>query len=168
MGDHSHETMVRTDCHTFDPFFTPYISQKHPVFTKNCLPKSSPHTVQNFGNFSLKDPKSVGIWEIKVPECPLFLRLLSLKDPNFLPCMHVFERNVAPSTRSEAGKLCILETESCNLVNTFRCKFNQGDKNKISGFTGLTDPIVHYGWTSLVGRADTQAIIPLVIKHGRG
>ena len=41
-----------------------------------------------------------------------------------------------PQTRSaEAGKFCILETESCNLVNTFRCKLNQGDhgdENKIS------------------------------------
>ena len=37
-----------------------------------------------------------------------------------------------PQTRSEAGKFCILKTESCNLVNTFRCKFSKGDENKIS------------------------------------
>ena len=38
-----------------------------------------------------------------------------------------------PQTRSaEAGKFCSLETESYNLVNTFRCKLNQGDENKIS------------------------------------
>ena len=38
-----------------------------------------------------------------------------------------------PQTRSaEAGKFCILETKSCNLVNTFRCKLNQGDENKMS------------------------------------
>ena len=37
-----------------------------------------------------------------------------------------------PQTRSEAGKFCILETESCNLVNIFRCKVNKGDENKIS------------------------------------
>ena len=29
-------------------------------------------------------------------------------------------------------KFCILETESYNLVNTFRCKFDKGDENKIS------------------------------------
>ena len=29
---------------------------------------------------------------------------------------------------SEAGKFCIFETESCNLVNTFRCKFDKGDE----------------------------------------
>ena len=37
-----------------------------------------------------------------------------------------------PQTRLEAGKFCILETESCNLVNTFRYKFNKGDENEIS------------------------------------
>ena len=30
-----------------------------------------------------------------------------------------------------AGKCCIRETESCNLVNTFRCKFTKGDENKV-------------------------------------
>ena len=37
-----------------------------------------------------------------------------------------------PQTQSEARKFCILETESCNLVNTFRCKFNKGAENKTS------------------------------------
>ena len=49
-----------------------------------------------------------------------------------LACTCLFEGNVAPSNTAEAGKFCILETESCNLVNTFRCKFNKGDENKIS------------------------------------
>ena len=34
--------------------------------------------------------------------------------------------------RSEAGKFGILETKSCNFVNTFRRKFNKGDENKLS------------------------------------
>ena len=72
-----------------------------------------------------------------------------------------------PQTRSEAGKFCILETESSNLGNTFRCKFNKGDENKISCSTGSTDPIVHYmdefHWRAWM----IQAIIHLV-KHGRG
>ena len=46
--------------------------------------------------------------------------------------------------------------------------FNKGDENKISVLhTGSTNPIVHYGWISLEGRDDIQAIITLV-KHGRG
>ena len=54
-----------------------------------------------------------------------------------------------PQTWSEAGKFCIHETESCNLVNTFWCKFNKGDENFSS--TGTTDPIVHHGRTWRAG-----------------
>ena len=46
--------------------------------------------------------------------------------------MVCFRGMLLPQTQSEAGKFCILETESCNLVNSFRCKFNKGDENKIS------------------------------------
>ena len=64
---------------------------------------------------------------------PIFISFVTERPYIFLPCMHMFERSVAPSnTSAEAGKFCILETESCNLVNTFRCKLNQGDENKIS------------------------------------
>ena len=123
--------MLRTDCHS--KLFSPLTSVKNPCFYQKLSPKVLFffHPVQNFGNFSLKGPISAGIWEKKL--YPLFLWLLSLKDPYFLPCMHMFERNVAPSnTVCRSWKICILETESCNLVNTFRCKLNQGDENKIS------------------------------------
>ena len=65
---------------------------------------------------------------------PIFLWLLSLKDPLFFALhTHLCLRGMLlPQTRSEAGKFCILEKESSNLVNTFRCKFNKGDENKIS------------------------------------
>ena len=116
------------------PYFNPpsLHQPKSPFLPKNCHPKSCFfHTVQNFGNCSLKDPKSAGK---KVPKCPLFLKLLSLKDPQFfaLHASHGLRGMLLPQTRSEAGKFCILETESCNLVNTFRCKFNKGDEDKIS------------------------------------
>ena len=64
------------------PYFNPLHQPKTPVFTKKLSPKVLFfHTVQNFGNCSLKDPKSAGK---KVPKCPLFLIwLLSLKDPQF-------------------------------------------------------------------------------------
>ena len=72
-----------------------------------------------------------------------------------------------PQTRSEAGKFCILETESSNLGNTFRCKFNKGDENKISFLEAQPNPIVHY-MNEFHWRAGMiKAIIPLV-KHGRG
>ena len=65
---------------------------------------------------------------------PILLWLLSLKDPLFFFALHthVCLRGMLPQTRSEAGKFCILKTESSNLGNTFRCKFNKGDENKIS------------------------------------
>ena len=119
--------------HFWSLILTPYISQTPPVFINNCHSKSYFfHTVQNFGNFSLKDPKSARIWE-KGTQMPLFLWLLSLKDPHIfcLACMCV-RGMLLPQTRSEAGQFCILETESCNLVNIFRCKFIKGDENKIS------------------------------------
>ena len=64
---------------------------------------------------------------------PILLWLLSLEDPLFFALhTHVCLREMLPQTWSEAGKFCILETESSNLGNTFRCKFNKGDENKIS------------------------------------
>ena len=68
-----------------------------------------------------------------------------------------------PQTRSEAGKFCILETESCNLVNTFRCKFNKGDENKIQFYR----PNCALWMNFIGGQGYIQAIITLV-KHGRG
>ena len=64
------------------PYFNPLHHGQKPLFSpKNCHPKYCFfHTVQNFGNCSLKDPKSAGK---KVPKCPQFLWLLSLKDPQF-------------------------------------------------------------------------------------
>ena len=65
---------------------------------------------------------------------PIFMAFVTERPPIFLPCIHMvcLRGMLLPQTRSEAGKFCILETELCNLVNTFRCKFNKGDENKIS------------------------------------
>ena len=154
--------MVRPDCHILTPYFNSLHQSKTPAsFTKNCHPKSyffsTLSTILEI--FHSKTPNRLE-FEKKVPKCPFFMRL-SLKDPLFLPCMHVFEGNVAPSNKVRSWKILyyIPETESCNLVNIFRCNFSS---------TGSTDPIVYYGWTSSEGRDDTtDHIIPLV-KHGRG
>ena len=118
-------------------YFHPLHQPKTPVLIWKCLRTKVLyffHTVQNFGNFSLKDPKSAGIWKKKVLKCPLFLWLLSLKDPLFFALhAHVWEECCSlKHGLQKLDKLCIFETESCNLVNTFRCKLNQGDENKIS------------------------------------
>ena len=83
---------------------------------------------------------------------------LLLKDPLFF-ALHIHDWRECCSLK-HGQKLDIFETESCNLVKTFRCKFVEGDENKISvlpkSSTGSTDPIVHYGWTSSEGRDDTH------------
>ena len=153
--------VVRTNCHTFDPLFQPHTSAKNSCFyQKNCHPKSCFfHTVQNFGNCSLKDPKSAGK---KGNQCTVFLSFfmafVTERPPVFcLACMQVFEGNVAASN-TEAGKFCILETESCNLVNTFRCKFNRGDENKISVLQAQPTQLL---WKNFIGGQGWY-------KHGRG
>ena len=45
--------------------------------------------------------------------------------------MSLCAQGMSDCAPSEAGKFCILEKELCNLVNTFRCNFDKGDKNKI-------------------------------------
>ena len=125
--------MVRTDCHIF--LFPPLTSAKKTLFLPKIVSQSPLffHTVKNFGNFSLKDPKSAGIWEKGTQMPPIFMAFVTTRPPIFCLACTCLRGMLLPQTRSaEAGKLCILETESCNLVNTFRCKLNQGDENKIS------------------------------------
>ena len=134
MGDHSH---INNGTHRLPhiwPFiFTPYISPK-PLFLPKIVSQSPIFFTLSriLEIFHSKAPNRLE-FEKKVPKCPQFLWRLSLKDPLFF-ALHthgLFEGNVA-QTQSEAGKFCIIQTESCNLVNTFRCKFNKGDETKIS------------------------------------
>ena len=134
-GNHSH---INNGTHLLPhiwPFiFTPNISPK-PLFLPKIVTRSPIFfALSRILEIFLSKATNRLEFEKKVPKCPLFLWLLWLKDPLFLPCIHmVYLRGMLlPQTRSEAGKFCILETESCNLVNTFRCKFNKGDENKIS------------------------------------
>ena len=131
--------MVRTDCHTFDPLFNPPTSAQNPCFYQELSPKVLfVFTLSRILEiFHSKTPNWLE-FEKKVPKCPLFLLLLSLKDPLFFALhTHVcFRGMLLPQTRSEAGKCCILETESCNLVNSFRCKFNKGAEKKNSVLQG--------------------------------
>ena len=50
--------------------------------------------------------------------------------------------------------ICILETESCNLVNTFWCKFNKENENKIPILLAQLTQIVRYVRISLGGTDD--------------
>ena len=136
----------------------PLLQPKTPVFTKkNCHPKSSFfHTLQNFGNCSLKDPKSAGG---KVPKCPLFLWLLSLKDPQFF-ALHASVWGECCSLKhgQKLENFVFLRQNGviwwiplgANLIKMMKTKFQ---------FYRLNKPNC-YGRTSLEGRDDTQVIIP--------
>ena len=154
MGDHSRGThqlphlwpLILTLTSAQNPCFYQKIVTQSPVFF---------HTVQNFGNCSLKDPKSAGK---KVPKCPLFLWLLSLKDPQFF-ALHA----------SVWGECCSLKHGQklenfvflrqnraiwwilldANLIKVMKTRFQFYRLNRSNC----------YGITSLEGRDDTQVII---------
>ena len=77
--------------HIWPYIFTPLHQPKTPVFAKNCHPKSHCPSVQNFGNFSLKDLLSAGIWEKGYPNAAYFvMAFVTERPPIFLPCIHMF------------------------------------------------------------------------------
>ena len=135
MGDHSHiNNGTHRMPHIWPFIFTPYISPK-PLFLPKIVTQSPIFFTLSriLEIFHSKTPNRLE-FEKKVPKCPNFYGICHWKTPYFLPCIHMvcFRGMLLPQTQSEAGKCCILETETCNLVNTFRCKFNKGDENKIS------------------------------------
>ena len=151
-------------------YFHPPTSAQKTLFLpqKNCHPKSFFFTLSRILEiFHSKTTNRLEV-EKRVPKWPLFLWLLSLKDPLFFALhTHVCLRGMLlPQTRSKAGKFCILETESCNLVNTFRRKFNKGDENKISVLQAQPTQLCIMNEFHWEGRDDIQAIIPLVNTEG--
>ena len=150
MGDHSH---INNDTHWLPhiwPYiFTPPTSAQTPVFAK--IVTQSPIFVtlsRILENFHSKTNRLE--FEKKVPKCRLFFYgFCHWKTPYFFALhTHVCLRGMLlPQTPSKAGKFCILETESSNLVNTFRCKFNKGEFQ----FYRLHRPnCALYGWMSLM------------------
>ena len=78
--------------------------------------------------------------------------------PSTLNSMSLCARGVwGGCAPSEARKFCILETESCNLANIFRCKFNKMI-NTNSSFTGSSDPNCGL-WENFTGGTDQIIII---------
>ena len=167
MGNHSRG--MHQLPHLWPLILTPYISQKPLFLPKNCHPKSCFfHTLQNIGNCSLKHPKSAGK---KVPQMPpifmAFFKFVTERPPIFCLACKCLRGMLLTQTRSEAGKCCILGTESCNLVNTFRWKFNKGDENKISVLQTQPTQLLWKNFTGWQGiRDDTQVIIPWSNSEG--
>ena len=148
--------MVRTNCHTFYPLFSPPppISPKPLFLPKIVTQRPIFSHCPEFWNFFTQRPL-IG-WNLRkrYPNAPIFMAFVTERPPIF--CLayrptHVCLRGILlPQTRSEAGKFCILETESCNLVNTFRCKFNKGDENKISVLHPQPEPNCAL-WMNFIG-----------------
>ena len=147
------------------PYFNPLHQPKTPVFTKKLSPKVLFfHTVQNFGNCSLKDPKSAGK---KVPKCPLFLWLLSLKDPQFF-ALHASVWGECYSLKhGQKLENVVFLRQNCeiwwillgaNLIKVMKTKFQ---------FYRLNRPNC-YGRTSLEGRDDIMIHRSSYPGHRRG
>ena len=100
--------MVRTDCHTFDPLFSPPTSAQNPCFYQKIITQSPIFFTLSriLEIFHSKTPNRLE-FEKKVPKCPQFLWRLSLKDPLFF-ALHthgLFEGNVAPSNTVRSWKI---------------------------------------------------------------
>ena len=127
--------MVRTNFRIFDPLFWHLIHQPTRFYESPIFSMFSALSIIFEILFS---SKWAGIWEkyqlISTQVAPIFKVFVTERLPIFALHACVWG-DVAPSNTalSEIGKFCILETESCNLVNwcTFRCKFDKGDEYKI-------------------------------------
>ena len=97
---------------------------------------------------------------------PLFLWLLSLKDPQvFALHASVWGECYSLKHGQKLENFCILETGSCNLVNTFRCKFDKGDENKISVLQAQPTQLL---WKNFIGGQGWYTGHHTLVKHGRG
>ena len=152
-GDHSLGTHQQP--HLWPLILTPIHQPKTPVFTKKLSPKVLffPHCPKFWKLFTQRPQID---WK-KGTQMPPILWLLSLKDPQFfLPCMQVFEGNVAPSNTVRSWKILYSWDRiwwillGANLIKVMKTKFQ---------FYRLNRPNCN-GRTSLEGRDDTQVIIP--------
>ena len=129
--------MIHTDCHTFDPIFSPpYISPK-PLFLPKIVTQSHSVTLSKcpeFWKFFTQRPL-IG-WNLRkrYPNAAYFVMAFVTERPPIFFALHkhVCLRGMLPQTRSEAGKFCILETESsnwgilsgANLIKVMKIKFH--------------------------------------------
>ena len=114
------------------PYFNPLHQPKTPVFTQKLSPKVlffQHCRCSKFWKLFTERPQ-IG-WKKGTQMPPIFMTFVTERPLIFCLACKCLRGMLLPQTRSEAGKFCIFETKSCNLVNTFRCKFNKGDENKI-------------------------------------
>ena len=101
-GDHSH---INNGTHRLSHFWPlSYFHSLHQPKTPVCTKKLSPKVLYFFHTHCPKFWKiftqrpQIG-WNLRkrYPNAPYFYGFCHWKTPYFLPCMHMFERNVAPS-----------------------------------------------------------------------
>ena len=129
------------------PYFNPLHQPKTPVFTKKLSLKVLffPHCPKFWKLFTQRP--QIG-WKKGTQMPPIFMAFVTERPPIFCLACKCLRGMFLPQTQSEAGKFCILETELCNLVNTFRCKFNKGDENKISVLQAQPTQLL---WKNFIG-----------------
>ena len=131
MGDHSHNKQWYAPAATYlTLYFHPPTSAQNPCF----LPKIvtlSPIFVTLSRILEIFHSKTLMSWNLRkrYPNAAYLLWLLSLRDPLFF-CLYtcLFLKHGQKLENFVFSK----QNRAIKLVNTFRCKFNKGDENKIS------------------------------------
>ena len=163
--------MIRTNCHTFDPIFSPLpTSAQNPCFCQKLSPKVLflSHCPE-FWKFFTQRPLMSWNLSKRYPNAAYFLWLLSLKDPLFFCLAYtcLFEGNVAPSNTVRSWKILYSRNRIEQFGEYFQVHLMKVMKIKFQFYRLNRPNCALYGWISLEGRDDIQAIIHLV-KHGRG
>ena len=163
--------MIHTDCHTFDPIFSPpYISPK-PLFLPNIVTQSHSVTLSKcpeFWKFFTQRPL-IG-WNLRkrYPNAAYFvMAFVTERPPIFLPCIHMFVW----------GECCLKHGQK--LENFVFSKQNRAIWGILSGatlikvmkikfhFYRLNRPnCALYEWISLEGRDDTGYYPPSQTQKG--
>ena len=162
MGDHSRGTHQLP--HLWPLILLPLTSAKNPCFYQKIVTQSPifPHCPKFWKLFTQRP--QIG-WKKSTQVPPTFMAFVTERPLIFCLACKCLRGMLLPQTRSEAGKFCILETESCNLVNTFRCKFNKGDENKISVLQAQPTQLL---WKNFIGGQEWYTGHHTLVKHGRG
>ena len=162
--------MVRTDCHAFDPLFSPPTSAPNPCFYQKLSPKVLFFLhCPEFWKFFTQRPL-IG-WNLRkrYPNVPYFYGFCHWKTPIFCLAYTWFVWGECCSLKhgqklenfvfSKQNRAIWWILSGANLIKVMKIKFQ---------FYRLNWPnCALSGWISLEGRDDIQAIITLV-KHGRG
>ena len=103
--------MIRTDCHTFDPryIFTPHTSAQNPGLFLPKIVTQSPIFVtlsRILEIFHSKTPNELWNLRKRYPNAAYFFMAFVTERPIiFLPCIRMFEGNVAPSNTVRSWKI---------------------------------------------------------------